>query len=89
MIFKIQDLLFSQTITSYNGIYREVLIYAHKKKKKKIEKNMQTIFKKKNHNDYFNYKTFVIKPEALKSLYRSPGYKKKQLVLCKNYVLQW
>ena len=28
-----------------------------------------------------------IKPEALKSLYRSPGYKKKQLVLCKNYVL--
>ena len=30
-----------------------------------------------------------IKPEALKSLYRSPGYKKNQLVLCKNYVLQW
>ena len=29
------------------------------------------------------------KPEALKSLYRSPGYKKNQLVLCKNYVLQW
>ena len=29
------------------------------------------------------------KPEALKSLYRSPGYKKKQLVLCKNYVVQW
>jgi hypothetical protein len=29
------------------------------------------------------------KPEALKSLYRSPGYKKTQLVLCKNYVLQW
>jgi hypothetical protein len=29
------------------------------------------------------------KPEALKSLYRSPGNKKKQLVLCKNYVLQW
>jgi hypothetical protein len=28
-------------------------------------------------------------PEALKSLYRSPGYKKNQLVLCKNYVLQW
>jgi hypothetical protein len=28
------------------------------------------------------------KPEALKSLYRSPGYKKNQLVLCKNYVLQ-
>ena len=27
------------------------------------------------------------KPEALKSLYRSPGNKKKQLVLCKNYVL--
>ena len=25
-----------------------------------------------------------IKPEALKSLYRSPGNKKKQLVLCKN-----
>ena len=29
------------------------------------------------------------KPEALKSLYRSPGNKKKKLVLCKNYVLQW
>ena len=26
-------------------------------------------------------------PEALNSLYRSPGYKKNQLVLCKNYVL--
>jgi hypothetical protein len=26
------------------------------------------------------------KPEALKSLYRSPGHKKNQLVLCKNYV---
>jgi uncharacterized membrane protein len=31
----------------------------------------------------------LYKPEALKSLYRSPGYKKKQLALCKNYVLQW
>jgi hypothetical protein len=30
-----------------------------------------------------------IKPEALKSLYRSPGNKKNRLVLCKNYVLQW
>ena len=28
-----------------------------------------------------------IQPEALKSLYRSPGNKKNQLVLCKNYVL--
>ena len=28
-----------------------------------------------------------LKPEALKSLYRSPGNKKNQLVLCKNYVL--
>ena len=35
---------------------------------------------------HFNLK---YKPEALKSLYRSPGYKKKKLVLCKNYVLQW
>jgi hypothetical protein len=26
-------------------------------------------------------------PEALKSLYRSPGYEKNQLILCKNYVL--
>jgi hypothetical protein len=32
---------------------------------------------------------FCNKLEALKSLYRSPGYKKNQLVLCKNYVLQW
>jgi hypothetical protein len=31
----------------------------------------------------------LIRPEALKSLYRSPGYKKNQLVLCKNYVQQW
>jgi len=31
----------------------------------------------------------VNKPEALNSLYRSPGYKKNQLVLCKNYVLRW
>ena len=30
----------------------------------------------------------IYKPEALKSLYRSPGNKKKQLVLCKNYVLR-
>ena len=28
------------------------------------------------------------KPEALKSLYLSPGNKKNQLVLCKNYVLR-
>jgi hypothetical protein len=37
-------------------------------------------------NIFFN---IIAKPEALKSLYRSPGYKKNQLVLCKNYVLQW
>ena len=30
----------------------------------------------------------IFQPEALKSLYRSPGNKKKQLVLCKNYVLR-
>ena len=30
----------------------------------------------------------IYQPEALKSLYRSPGNKKKQLVLCKNYVLR-
>jgi hypothetical protein len=29
-----------------------------------------------------------LKPEAFKSLYRSPDYKKNQLVLCKNYALQ-
>ena len=32
-------------------------------------------------------KKILFKPEALKSLYRSPGNKKNQLVLCKNYVL--
>ena len=32
---------------------------------------------------------YIKEPEALKSLYRSPGYKKNQLVLCKNYVLRW
>ena len=36
----------------------------------------------------YNIATYKI-PEALKSLYRSPGNKKNQLVLCKNYVLQW
>ena len=34
------------------------------------------------------YYGFLNKPEALKSLYRSPGNKKNQLVLCKNYVLR-
>ena len=35
-----------------------------------------------NHTDAdINHKT-CIQPEALKSLYRSPGYKKNQLVLC-------
>jgi hypothetical protein len=29
----------------------------------------------------------VYKPEALKSLYRSPGYKKNQLVLCPAVVV--
>jgi hypothetical protein len=37
-------------------------------------------------NQYFD---ILDEPEALKSLYHSPGYKKNQLVLCKNYVLQW
>ena len=32
--------------------------------------------------------TVIFQPEALKSLYRSPGNKKNQLVLCKNYVLR-
>jgi hypothetical protein len=31
----------------------------------------------------------MLKKMNQKSLYRSPGYKKNQLVLCKNYVLQW
>ena len=35
-----------------------------------------------------NSNHWIIKPEALKSLYRSPGNKKNQLVLCKNYVLR-
>jgi hypothetical protein len=38
---------------------------------------------------FVDFRNDIKKPEALKSLYRSPGYKKKQLVLCKNYVLQW
>jgi hypothetical protein len=38
--------------------------------------------------DMIKYYT-ISEQEALKSLYRSPGYKKNQLVLCKNYVLQW
>ena len=51
------------------------------------------IYKKKLYNEQIfpvsNPKSTNLEPEALKSLYRSPGYKKKQLVLCKNYVLQW
>ena len=38
---------------------------------------------------YLHFHTHNVQPEALKSLYRSPGYKKNQLVLCKNYVLWW
>ena len=47
--------------------------------------------KKCNKKDYFAKmcRSKKNQPEALKSLYRSPGYKKNQLVLCKNYVLQW
>jgi hypothetical protein len=37
----------------------------------------------------YHWPILIDKPEALKSLYCSPGYKKNQLVLCKNYVLQW
>jgi hypothetical protein len=37
---------------------------------------------------YNNSHGLISEPEALKSLHRSPGYKKKKLVLCKNYVLQ-
>jgi hypothetical protein len=50
-----------------------------KYRKKKLIK------KSKTHNIQLG----IAKPEALKSLYRSPAYKKNQLVLCKNYVLQW
>ena len=35
-----------------------------------------------NDNNDINYK-----PEAIKSMYRSPGYKKNQMFLCKNYFL--
>ena len=43
------------------------------------------------HSSYYFCQMFKKekKPEALKSLYLSPGYKKNQLVLCKNNVLQW
>ena len=36
----------------------------------------------------FNIFHLIFQPEALKSLYCSPGNKKNQLVLCKNYVLR-
>ena len=36
----------------------------------------------------FQRRRLKYEPEALKSLYRSPGNKKNQLVLCKNYVLR-
>lgn len=44
MIFKIQDFLFSQIITDYNGMER--LQTYMQKKKKKIETIIQSIFKK-------------------------------------------
>jgi len=56
--------------------------------KKKEIKSKQT--KNNNHNKQTkmnkqtNKRQKQNKPEALKSLYRSPGYKKNQLVLCKN-----
>ena len=40
-----------------------------------------------SYDEEFIQKLIKDKPEALKSMHRSPGYKKKQLVLCKNYVL--
>jgi hypothetical protein len=42
-----------------------------------------------SYDEEFIQKLIKDKPEALKSMHRSPGYKKKQLVLCKNDVLQW
>ena len=54
------------------------------------EKNRASSDKKKYSNSCVVRKQISErnKPEALKSLYRSPGNKKKQLVLCKNYVLR-
>lgn len=43
MILKIQDFLFSQIITDYNGMER---LQTYMQKKKKIEKIMQSILKK-------------------------------------------
>jgi hypothetical protein len=57
-------------------LYKVSVFYADMK-----SKMAALIVLTQDHMDY--------KPEALKSLYRSPGYKKNQLVLCKNYVLQW
>jgi hypothetical protein len=56
----------------------------------KIYPHCQNIYMCKTHeNQKVTNKIAILRPEALKSLYRSPGYKKNQLVLCKNYVLQW
>jgi hypothetical protein len=52
-------------------------------------KNIDGFYTKTTQKGGFSKLCVKIKPEALKSLYRSPGYKKNQLVLCKNYVLQW
>jgi hypothetical protein len=60
-----------------NGISKNKILFQSKLKRvlKLLSSYIEIICKKR--------------PEALKSLYRSPGNKKNQLVLCKNYVLQW
>ena len=61
-----------------DAVSYELFLYACQQFYSNSDNNYE--YTKNNAND---------KPEALKSLYRSPGYKKNQLVLCKFYVLQW
>ena len=59
------------------------------KTSRKIKMYKDNIQNKQKNKDVQGQYPKQVEPEALKSLYRSPGYKKNQLVLCKNYVLQW
>jgi isopropylmalate/homocitrate/citramalate synthase len=76
---------FESSIPGYH-VYKSIWTY-------EISEKLRCDREENNPNDKFAVKLVRNdgnkEPEAVKTLYRSPGNKKKQLVLCKNYVLQW
>ena len=63
------------------------LANSQKNEIKKLENELKYLEELSNTSTY-KEDTSLKQPETLKSMYRSPGYKKNQLVLCKNYVLR-